>query len=107
MRMVFENLIDNAHKYTYEEKAINISCSIKRSSVEIKIMDEGVGIGPEYLPKLFHKFSRIDNPLSTQAGGTGLGLYWAQKIVSLHDGKLQVESKVGIGTTFIVSLPKH
>ena len=104
--MVLENLLDNANKYTYENKDVTISCEISTQHVVISIKDEGVGISKDALPLLFQKFSRIDNPLSTQAGGTGLGLYWAYKIVQLHNGTLEVDSEIGQGTTFKVTLPK-
>jgi signal transduction histidine kinase len=107
MRMVFENLIDNANKYTFEGKRVTVTCADAPTQVIITVTDEGVGIDEKSVPKLFQKFSRIENPLSTQAGGTGLGLYWAYKIVLLHDGELEVQSIPKIGTTFTVKLPKQ
>lgn len=106
IRMVFENLIDNASKYSERDTIIEISVRARKSFIKVKIADKGVGIGEEDLVKLFEKFSRIHNPLSTQAGGSGLGLYWAKKIVDLHSGTIEVESKPGVGTTFTVNLPK-
>lgn len=107
VRMVLENLLDNASKYTPEGKRITITCSLIGKAVSIKVKDEGVGIEPRYMKRLFQKFSRIDNPLSTQAGGTGLGLYWAKKIVELHGGTLSVRSTPGKGSTFTVTLPRN
>ncbi|HSH18079.1 MAG TPA: ATP-binding protein [Candidatus Saccharimonadales bacterium] len=71
----------------------------------IAVTDEGVGIDPADVDKLFHKFARIDNPLSTTVGGTGLGLYWAKKIIDLHGGTIAVTSKPDMGSTFTVCLP--
>ncbi|PLS81192.1 hypothetical protein CYG49_02565 [Candidatus Saccharibacteria bacterium] len=105
-RMAFENLIDNASKYSEEGKTITVSIQKLGKTVTISVADQGVGIDPADFDKLFQKFSRIDNPLSTLVGGTGLGLYWSQKIVDLHGGKIEVSSERGRGTTFTVTLPE-
>ncbi|MBA3758113.1 PAS domain S-box protein [Candidatus Saccharibacteria bacterium] len=107
MRMVVENLIDNASKYTPEGKRITVSINQTKSGefVTIKVKDEGVGIAEEDISKLFQKFSRLDNPLSIQVGGTGIGLYWAKKIVDLHGGNITIKSISGEGSTFIVKIP--
>jgi PAS domain S-box-containing protein len=105
IRMVFENLIDNAIKYTPEGKkiAVNIRRSIR--TAEVNIVDEGVGIAPNDIEKLFRKFSRVPNPLSIESGGSGLGLYWAERIINLHKGRIKISSKLGMGSTFSVRLP--
>jgi two-component system sensor histidine kinase/response regulator len=106
IRMAIGNIIDNASKYTPSGKKICIS--VTRSSdksVAVCIQDEGVGIPKDSLDKLFKKFSRIDNPLSVKVGGTGLGLYWANEVIELHGGNIQVESVVSEGTTFTITLP--
>lgn len=105
MRMVFENLIDNASKYTPDEKNINMQISSGSKNLIIKIKDEGIGIRKSDMPKLFKKFSRIDNPLSTSAGGTGLGLYWVKKIVELHGGTITATSEYKKGSQFVITLP--
>lgn len=106
VRMVFENLIDNASKYSGEGTTIRVGVAVDKSAVAVKVSDQGVGIDPSDQGKLFAKFSRIHNPLSARVGGTGLGLYWAKKIIDLHGGTIKVDSKVGSGTTFRVDLPK-
>lgn len=106
IRMVLENLIDNASKYSGEDKTVTIKLVENADEVQITVIDKGVGIRIEDQNRLFEKFSRIDNPLSTQVGGTGLGLYWAKKIVDLHQGKVSFESTIGKGTTFTIHLPK-
>lgn len=106
IRMVFENLIDNASKYSQSDTVIQVLVTNRKKLVEVKIIDNGVGIREEDLAKLFEKFSRIHNPLSTQVGGSGLGLYWAKKIVDLHDGTIEVASRQSQGTVFTVSLPR-
>jgi signal transduction histidine kinase len=106
IRMVIENLIDNASKYSGEDKTVTVQLADKKSEAQITIIDKGVGIKQEDQDKLFEKFSRIENPLSTQVGGTGLGLYWAKKIIDLHQGNVTFESKIGVGTRFTIHLPK-
>lgn len=106
IRMVFENLIDNASKYSEADTTIEVSVRVIKTMIKVKITDKGVGIEEEDLARLFEKFSRIHNPLSTQAGGSGLGLYWAKKIVDLHSGTIEVTSEPDKGTAFTVSLPK-
>jgi signal transduction histidine kinase len=105
LRMVIENFLSNASKYTPEKGKLAIDFSADDKLVTIKISDSGVGIAKKDIARLFKKFSRIDNPLSTAVGGTGLGLYLAGKIIELHKGKINVESKIGKGTTFAIQLP--
>lgn len=106
IRMVLENLIDNASKYSGEDKVVTVRLAEHENEAQIAIIDNGVGIKLEDQGRLFEKFSRIDNPLSTQVGGTGLGLYWAKKIIDLHEGRLSLESVAGKGTKFTIHLPK-
>ncbi|HSE60842.1 MAG TPA: PAS domain-containing sensor histidine kinase [Candidatus Saccharimonadales bacterium] len=106
-RMVLENLVDNASKYTSPGGTITISVKQRKDTVAIGIKDSGVGIDEESLPKLFTKFSRIPNLLSDSVGGSGLGLYWASKVIGLHGGRIVVTSKPGKGSTFTVITPKE
>jgi PAS domain S-box-containing protein len=105
IRMVLENIIDNASKYTPEGKKILVRLSKVRNKVTIAVQDEGVGINQENMNKLFRKFSRLDNPLSILVGGTGLGLYWAKKVIDLHGGSIEVDSIPNKGSTFTVNIP--
>jgi signal transduction histidine kinase len=106
MRMALGNLIDNASKYSPVGKRITVSVAADTDqSATIIIQDEGVGIAEKDLDKLFKKFSRIDNPLSVKVGGTGLGLYWSKEVIELHNGTIQVQSKIGSGTSFIIQVP--
>lgn len=105
-RMAIENLIDNASKYTPEGKNIHVKLGRSKGRVVIEIRDEGVGIPREDYIRIFEKFSRIDNPLSITVGGTGLGLYWVQKILDLHNAKIGVRSRIGEGTTFSIYMPE-
>jgi len=105
LRMVIENLVDNASKYTPDGGKITVTLSLKGKNCLVDIEDTGVGIKKSDLPKLFEKFTRLSNPLTKNVSGSGLGLYWAKKIVELHGGKIAVDSKLHAGTTFCVSIP--
>lgn len=103
-RMVIENLVDNAHKYTYSGKNIKVHLDESEGQVFIVVQDEGVGIDRFDFDKLFQKFSRLHNPLSVSSGGTGLGLYWVKQIVMLHGGDIEVDSTPGKGTVFSINI---
>lgn len=105
-RMVIENLVNNASKYTPEDGSIRVTLSDSEASIAISIRDTGVGIAPDSVSKLFQKFSRIPNHLSDTVGGSGLGLYWAQKITELHGGSIDIRSVLDKGSEFIITVPK-
>ncbi|MDB5183149.1 MAG: hypothetical protein JWO47_933 [Candidatus Saccharibacteria bacterium] len=105
MLMVIENLLDNAGKYSSRGSSITIGIGQNDQDTIISFADTGVGIRKIDMEKLFKKFSRIDNKLSNEARGTGLGLYWVKKIVSLHGGSVKVVSKIHKGSTFTITLP--
>jgi hypothetical protein len=105
IRMVLENIVSNASKYTPEGGDITITGSKKNRAIEIAIKDTGVGIPKAAQSKLFNKFSRIPNELSDVVGGSGLGLYWAHKIMELHGGRIEVASKLHKGSVFTVVVP--
>lgn len=105
LRMAIENLISNADKYTPEGGTITVSLWTTKGKLQLAVKDTGVGIRKSDFAKLFVKFSRVQNPLSVQAGGSGIGLYLAGEIVRLHRGKVGVVSEPGKGTTFTVVLP--
>lgn len=108
IREVLQNLISNALKFTPEKGTVKISFRKTRGTIETSISDTGMGISKNDLPKLFQKFSRLGGSLSKMAEtpGTGLGLYIAKQIVSLHGGKILVKSKEREGSTFTFSLPE-
>lgn len=106
IRMVIENILDNASKYSPHNTTMTVQLTDTTDEVTVSVSDQGVGIADEDIEKLFGKFSRIHNSLSTYAGGTGLGLYWANEIVTLHGGSIDVDSTEGKGTTFFIHLPK-
>lgn len=104
MRMVIENIIDNASKYSDEDTAITVSVKIEKDEICIYVKDNGVGVPPEKRNRLFEKFSRIHNVRSTKVGGTGLGLYWAKRVIDMHDGKITYSENVPQGSIFTIRL---
>jgi PAS domain S-box-containing protein len=105
IRMVLDIILDNASQYSAEGKTIRVTERCTKKYISIIVSDEGVGISNDDQRKLFKKFSRIDNEYSTQVGGSGLGLYWAQQVVELHSGSIKVSSEVDKGSTFTVKIP--
>lgn len=102
---VIENLIDNALKYSKENTTVSVKIDRQGDSAIIAVRDQGVGIRKRDVSKLFNKFSRLDNEFSANSEGSGLGLYWVRKVVQLHYGTVEVDSREGKGSTFKVKLP--
>lgn len=104
-RMVIENLINNAAKYSHDGAQITVSFAVDDGNFLMRVQDTGIGIDASDFDTLFEAFTRIDNEFSFSVSGTGIGLYIEKMIVDLHEGTIDVESEVGVGTTFIVSIP--
>lgn len=105
LRMVLENMISNALKYSENGKPIRITIASRHNAAMLSVRDYGVGVSEEDLAKLFKKFSRIPNPLSKSVGGSGLGLFLAEQIMLAHGGDIEVDSKLGRGSIFTLTLP--
>lgn len=105
VHMIIENLISNALKYSPDKTEITISIESETNAVVMSVQDHGYGIDTHGMDQLFKKFSRLPNPKSVNAQGSGLGLYLVKKLVELHDGTIEAQSVPGRGTTFIVRLP--
>ena len=99
------NLIDNAVKYTPERGRVTINISNEDSNVNLEICDTGIGIPKENLSRIFERFYRVDKTRSRKLGGTGLGLSIVKHIAIIHNGKIEVESEVGKGSRFTITLP--
>ena len=99
------NIVHNAIKYSPEGGEIRIAVFEKEGLVNIEIKDEGLGIPPEAMDKLFEKFYRVNHSDRRSIGGTGLGLAIVKEILNDHNGEIKVESEFGKGSTFTVSLP--
>ncbi len=109
---VFQNLIDNAIKYGKPDTSVDIAIrTLDRlpdrnvPGVAVDVRDHGEGIDEKHIPRLTERFYRIDKARSRTMGGTGLGLAIVKHIIARHRGRLHVESKLGKGTIFSVSLP--
>jgi signal transduction histidine kinase/CheY-like chemotaxis protein len=98
------NLLSNALKHTFEG-SIGVAVLNAGSSVEVVVSDTGVGIAPEYLPRIFERFHRVPAARARTHEGTGIGLALVSELVRLHHGSIGVESRVGAGTTFRIVLP--
>lgn len=107
LEQILTNLIDNAFKYSPADTTVTISARAvlqEPEMVEFSVTDQGGGISAEYIPQIFTKFSRQDNPLTRQTEGTGLGLYITKSLVIALDGNINVSSEPG-STTFTVQIP--
>jgi two-component system phosphate regulon sensor histidine kinase PhoR len=107
VQQVLLNLIQNAIQYIPEKHTIKIVWSNVEKGVELRVCDDGPGIAPEHLSRLFERFYRVDMARNRESGGTGLGLAIVKHIMQRHGGTVRVESQVGKGTEFICYFPKH
>ncbi len=106
IKQVFLNLIDNAIKYTPENKNVHIKVSVGQSKSIISVKDEGVGIPEEDRERIFERFYRVDKARSRDVGGTGLGLAITKHIVKSLGGSISVKSELEKGSEFIVTIPQ-
>ncbi len=104
---IMTNLIDNAGKYSPEGSKVIISTQLIGDTISIKVKDEGVGIKKEDFCKLFKKFSRLENHLTSKTQGNGLGLYITKQLVENMNGKIEVESEENHGSTFDIRFPVY
>jgi two-component system phosphate regulon sensor histidine kinase PhoR len=101
------NLIDNAIKYTHKGGKVELSVDYTNDLCVFKIKDTGIGIRQEHLERLFERFYRVDKARSREVGGTGLGLAIVKHAVNNFNGTIDVKSEVGIGTEFVVKIPRN
>jgi two-component system sensor histidine kinase BaeS len=105
IRQVLVNLLTNAHDYSPEGASIEVMARAAGADLEIAVTDNGPGIPEDQLEHIFERFVRGDAGLTQRVGGTGLGLAISKSLVELHGGTLEVESTVGVGSTFSLRLP--
>lgn len=105
LKQVLLNLLTNAISYTPAKNDIILRMSRRNNQACIQVIDSGIGIGDEFISRIFERFYRVDRARSRNTGGTGLGLAIVKHIIELHKGKIEVESELNKGTKFTVLLP--
>jgi len=106
-QQIMTNLIDNGCKYSPENSTVKITTEVNKNSIKISVQDEGVGIRECDREKLFKKFSRLENHLTSKTQGNGLGLYITKQIVESMNGNIDFNSDGVKGTTFTVVFPVY
>ena len=105
-RQILINLLGNSVKFTPTGGKVTATAAIAPDgSLLIQVADNGIGIAPEDIDKVFERFSQVDGSYTRRHSGTGLGLHLTKKLVELHGGTIRLESEVGVGTTVSVTLP--
>lgn len=104
-RQIIRNLLENANKYTPADGKIHIFLEASPQCITIRIADNGIGIAPEHLPRIFDRFYRVDKARARSTGGNGIGLSLVRYLTELFHGSIQVESTIGQGTTFSLQFP--
>lgn len=105
LRQALNNLIENAIKYTRDGGHVSVITKHHGGEGAIRIEDDGVGMSEEHLEHIFERFYRVDKARSRETGGTGLGLHIVRRIALMHSGRVEVESKEGVGSVFTLILP--
>lgn len=106
LQQIWMNLMTNAIQYTEEGGSIEVRMEKRHSGVIVCIEDTGAGIDEEHIAQLFERFYKVDKARTRTDNSTGLGLSIVKRIIALHDGSVTVDSKLGEGSTFCVTLPK-
>jgi signal transduction histidine kinase len=105
LAMVLVNLLDNAVKYSGDEKRIDLRARDASGRVFFSIQDNGIGLSKSERKNVFRRFYQVDQKLSRSRGGCGLGLALVQHIIEAHGGRVDINSQLGRGSTFTVSIP--
>jgi two-component system phosphate regulon sensor histidine kinase PhoR len=105
MERLVLNLLENALKYNRPDGRVTVLLSAPGPEVLLEVRDTGIGIPPESLPRIFERFYRVDKGRAREEGGTGLGLAIVKHVAQAHGGQVEVDSRLGRGTTFRVRLP--
>ena len=100
-----QNLVQNAIKYGRKDGRIDVKVAREGGRIVLSVVDDGIGIAPEHLPRLTERFYRVSAKDSRERGGTGLGLAIVKHIANRHHGDLRIESQQGMGSKFAVHFP--
>jgi two-component system phosphate regulon sensor histidine kinase PhoR len=106
LRSAFGNLVFNAIRYTPDDGRVTLAWREDAQGARFEVSDTGIGIAPEHISRLTERFYRVDKSRSRETGGTGLGLAIAKHVLLRHEGRLEIESEIGKGSTFSAVLPK-
>ena len=104
LRQILSNLISNALKFT-DAGSVTLAAACRDAGLSFEVRDSGIGISPEDLPRLFSKFSQVDDSNTRRFGGTGLGLAISRELAQMMGGDIEVESQAGVGSVFRVTVP--
>jgi signal transduction histidine kinase len=109
VRLILDNLLENAYQYTPENGHIQVTMHQLGDEVQVDVKDDGIGISPEEAPRVFERFYRGEHPLVLANSGTGLGLSIVHNLISMHNGRIWLESGgiPGQGSTFSFTLPVY
>ena len=102
---VLTNLISNAIKYSPNGRVIEVECEIIENDVQVSVKDQGMGLQPQDIDKVFNRYLRVESNHMRLISGFGIGLYLSAEIIRRHDGEIWVNSESGKGSTFYFSLP--
>jgi two-component system sensor histidine kinase VicK len=102
---VIINLLSNAVKYSAKDKTITVTCGVVGNMAQVSVHDEGIGIKPEDIDRLFDRYFRAESPQTKYISGFGIGLYLSAEIIQRHNGKIWAESRTNKGSTFYFTLP--
>jgi two-component system sensor histidine kinase SenX3 len=101
------NLLDNAVRYSPENRRVVVTTAVAGDHVEIKVIDQGIGIDEPDIPRIFERFYRADRARDRESGGTGIGLAIVKHVARQHGGRVDVWSQPGVGSTFTIIFPRH
>ncbi len=105
LTLAFTNFVENAIKYNKENGSVTVTLDGDHQNFTVEVKDTGIGIPEEYYDHIYERFYRVDKSHSREIGGTGLGLSLARNIVLMHRGSIDIDSTVGEGTTFKITIP--
>jgi PAS domain S-box-containing protein len=105
LKQILINLVSNAVKFSSDRSTVRVEAAVRSGGLRIAVIDTGIGIARDDIPKALAPFTQIDGTLSRAHEGTGLGLPLAKHLTEMHDGELTIESEPGVGTTVYVDLP--
>jgi two-component system, OmpR family, sensor histidine kinase SenX3 len=105
LALLVRNVVDNAIRHSDEGSVIQVDIARDDDVVTLRVSDTGIGIPSKDIPRIFERFYRVDRARSRETGGTGLGLAIVKHVVENHGGRIDVESELGRGTTFVIAFP--